>query len=276
MTDLVVRKLLVDLNTPFERRWNGRDAFRSAFFSALSMSFPVGEQYFMDSVRAGLKTLPEEKRAQFAVEVQGFVGQEATHRRVHALFNGQLDALGYANTIEKRALARIKKQAGMDPRIHVAATAATEHFTALFADWMLRHPEALEGAEERLQTLWLWHSAEESEHRSTAFDIYQAMGGGYAWRLRVFRFVSFIFMFDLLRQTVRNLWHDGALFSVSTWRSAAKLLFSKDGMIRGNVDMWRDYLREDFHPEQHDASRSQAWLAENTRHFVPVGVAAAA
>jgi predicted metal-dependent hydrolase len=276
MTDLVVRKLLVDLSTPFERRWNGGDAFRSAFFSALSMSFPVGEQYFMDSVRAGLKTLPEEKRAAFAAEVQGFVGQEATHRRVHALFNGQLDALGYANTIEKRALARIKKQAGMDPRIHVAATAATEHFTALFADWMLRHPEALEGAEERLQTLWLWHSAEESEHRSTAFDIYQAMGGGYAWRLRVFRFVSFIFMFDLLRQTVRNLWHDGALFSVSTWRSAAKLLFSKDGMIRGNLHMWRDYLREDFHPEQHDASRSQAWLAENTRHFVPVGVAAAA
>jgi len=276
MADLVVRKLLVDLSTPFERRWNGGDAFRSAFFNALSMSFPVGEQYFMDSVRAGLKTLPDEKRAKFAVEVQGFVGQEATHRRVHALFNGQLDAMGYANTIEKRALARIKKQAGMDPRIHVAATAATEHFTALFADWMLRHPEALEGAEERLQTMWLWHSAEESEHRSTAFDIYQAMGGGYAWRLRVFRFVSFVFMFDLLRQTVRNLWHDGALFSVSTWRSAAKLLFSKDGMIRGNVGLWRDYLREDFHPEQHDASRSQAWLADNSRHFVPVGVVVAA
>ena len=276
MTDLVVRKLLVDLSTPFARRWNGGDAFRSAFFNALSMSFPVGEQYFMDSVRAGLKTLPAEKRAKFAAEVQGFVGQEATHRRVHALFNGHLDALGFANTIEKRSLARIKKQAGMDPRIHVAATAATEHFTALFADWLLRHPEALEGAEERLQTMWLWHSAEESEHRSTAFDIYQAMGGGYAWRLRVFRFVSFIFMFDLLRQTVRNLWHDGALFSVSTWRSAAKLLLSKDGMIRGNVGMWRDYLREDFHPEQHDASRSQAWLAENTGHFVPVGVAAAA
>ncbi len=276
MTDLVVRKLLVDLSTPFARRWNGGDAFRSAFFNALSMSFPVGEQYFMDSVRAGLKTLPAEKRAKFAAEVQGFVGQEATHPRVHALFNGHLDTLGYANTIEKRSLARIKKQVGMDPRIHVAATAATEHFTALFADWLLRHPEALEGAEERLQTMWLWHSAEESEHRSTAFDIYQAMGGGYAWRLRVFRFVSFVFMFDLLRQTVRNLWHDGALFSVSTWRSAGKLLLTKDGMIRGNVAMWRDYLREDFHPEQHDASRSQAWLAENTRHFVPVGAAAAA
>jgi hypothetical protein len=58
MTELVVRRLLIDLNAPFPGRWNGGDAFRSAFFSALSMSFPVGEQYFMDSVRAGLKTLP--------------------------------------------------------------------------------------------------------------------------------------------------------------------------------------------------------------------------
>jgi len=276
MTDLVVRKLLVDLNTPFAARWNGGDAFRSAFFSALSMSFPVGEQFFMDSVRAGLKTLPEEKRAKYAAEVQGFVGQEATHRRVHALFNGHLERMGFANTIEKRSSARIKKQAGMDTRIHVAATAATEHFTALFADWILRHPEALEGAEERLQTMWLWHSAEESEHRSTAFDIYQAMGGSYEWRLRVFRVVSVIFITDVLRQTVRNLWHDGALFRLSTWRSGAKLLMAKDGLIRGNVGMWRDYLREDFHPEQHDASRSQAWLRDNTRHFVPVGSTAAA
>ena len=276
MTDLVVRKLLVDLNTPFAARWNGGDAFRSAFFSALSMSFPVGEQFFMDSVRAGFKTLPEDKRAQFATEVQGFVGQEATHRRIHALFNGHLERMGYANTIAERATARIKKQAHLDPRMHVAGTAATEHFTALFADWMLRHPEALEGAEERLQTLWLWHSAEESEHRSTAFDIYQAMGGSHVWRVRVFRYVSFIFMFDLLRQTVRNLWHDGALFKLSTWRSAAKLLFSKDGMMRGNVAQWRDYLREDFHPEQHDASRSQAWLRDNTRHFTPVSSPAAA
>ena len=276
MTDLVVRKLLVDLNAPFGARWNGGDAFRSAFFNALSMSFPVGEQYFMDSVRAGVKTLPQAKRDQFASEVKGFIGQEATHRRIHALFNGHLDRMGYANTIAERSTARIQKQAHLDPRVHVAATAATEHFTALFADWMLRHPEALEGAEERLQTLWLWHSAEESEHRSTAFDVYQAMGGNHAWRVRVFRIVSVIFMWDLLRQTVRNLWHDNALFKLSTWRSAGKLLFSKDGMVRGNIAHWRDYMREDFHPEQHDASRSKAWLRDNTRHFTAVSSALAA
>jgi predicted metal-dependent hydrolase len=276
MSELVVRKLLVDLSTPFTARWNGGDAFRSAFFNALSMSFPVGEQFFMDSVRAGFKTLPEAQRAQFAAEVQGFVGQEATHRRVHALFNGHLEKMGFANSIANRATARIKKQAHLDPRMHVAGTAATEHFTALFADWMLRHPEALEGAEERLQTLWLWHSAEESEHRSTAFNIYQAMGGSHQWRVRVFRYVTVIFMYDLFCQTVSNLWHDRALFKFSTWRSAANLLFAKDGMLRGNLPQWRDYLREDFHPEQHDASRSEAWLRDNTRHFTPVSSPVAA
>ena len=29
----------------------------------------------------------------------------------------------------------------------MAATAATEHFTAVFANWLMRHPEALDGAE---------------------------------------------------------------------------------------------------------------------------------
>lgn len=271
MSDLVVRRLLIDLSAPFPKRWNGGDAFRSAFMSALSMTFPVGEQYFMDSVRNGLKSLPPEQQQRYASEVQGFVGQEATHRRIHALFNGHLDALGYVNEVERRALRRIKANAHRDVRLHVAATAATEHFTSLFADWMLRHPEALEGAEPRLQTLWQWHSAEESEHRTTAFDIYQAMGGSHRWRIRLFRYVTVTFLCDITRQTVRNLWHDGSLFKLSTWRSGATMLFAKDGIIRGNYHGWRDYLATDFHPIQHDASLSEQWLRDNAAQFKVVG-----
>ena len=274
MTDLVVRRLLIDLNTPFAARWNGGDAFRSAFFSALSMSFPVGEQYFMDSVRSGLKSLPEPERQKFAQEVQGFVGQEATHRRIHALFNGHLAQLGFKNNIERRALKRLKANAHRDVRIHVAATAATEHFTAIFADWMLHHPEALAGAEPRLKTLWLWHSAEESEHRNTAFDIYQAISGNHVWRLRIFRYITVVFLTDVMRQTVQNLWHDGSLFKWSTWQSGFKLLMAKDGLFRGNYGLWRDYLAPDFHPSQHDATLSKQWLQDNTSQFTVVGQAA--
>src|SRR3990167_7168066 len=68
MTSLVVRRLLIDLETPFARHWNGGDAFRSAYFNALSMSFPVGEQFFIDSVRNGVKLLPEDQRAPFEAD----------------------------------------------------------------------------------------------------------------------------------------------------------------------------------------------------------------
>jgi hypothetical protein len=274
MTDLTIRKLLIDLNTPFDVRWNGNDAFRSAFFNALSMSFPVGEQYFMDSVRAGLKTLPEEVRAKWASEVQGFVGQEATHRRIHALFNGHLEKQGFNNVLERRAARRLQRYAHMETRIHVCSTAATEHLTAIFADWMLRYPEALAGAEPRLQTLWLWHSAEESEHRSTAFDIYKAMDGSERWRARIFRYVTITFLADVTRQTIRNLWHDKALFQWSTWRSCWRLLLAKNGMFRGNFAEWKAYMKPDFHPRQQESGLSEQWLRDNAQQFTAVGQAA--
>jgi predicted metal-dependent hydrolase len=274
MTELIVRRLLIDLTTPFEPRWNGGDAFRSAFFNALSMSFPIGEQYFIDSVRAGLKALPEHEHACLATEVQGFVGQEATHRRIHGLFNAHLEKQGYSNELERRAALRLQQNAHRDVRIHVGATAATEHLTAIFADWMLRHPEALENSESRLQTMWLWHSAEESEHRSTAFDIYKALKGSEEWRIKIFRYITITFLSDVTRQTVRNLWHDGSLFKWSTWRSAYQLLMSKEGMFRGNYRLWRNYTAPDFHPTQQDDSLSVQWFKANAKQFTLVGQSA--
>ena len=273
MTELVVRRLLIDLNTPFPSRWNGGDAFRSSFFGALSMSFPVGEQYFIDSVRSGLKTMPEAEQNKFAPEVAGFIGQEATHRRIHALFNGHLEKLGFDNWIERQSAARLVKNAGRDVRIHVAATAATEHFTAIFANWIMRHPEAFEGCEPRLKTLWMWHSAEESEHRNTAFDVYTAIGGDHLWRLRIFKYITTVFLSDVARQTLINLWHDKAFFQWRTWTSGWKLLFAKDGLIRGNYSLWRDYHSPTFHPSQHDAALSRQWLRDNTAQFALVGQA---
>jgi len=276
MTELVVRRLLIDLDQPFAARWNGGDAFRSAFFDALSMSFPVGEQYFIDSVRQAVKALPEAERERFADEVQGFVGQEATHRRIHALFNGHLERQGLRNDIERRAIRRMQANAHRDVRVHLAATAATEHFTAVFADWMLRHPEALEGAEPRLRTLWLWHAAEESEHRSTAFDVYTALSGHHGWRVRLYRYITVTFLWDLTRQTLINLWHDGSLLRRDTWRSAWRLLLARDGLFRGNFRQWRAYFARDFHPSQNDASLGRQWLREHEADYRVVGAAAGA
>jgi predicted metal-dependent hydrolase len=270
VTELVVRRLRVDLAEPFPRLWNGGDAFRTAWFNALSMSFPVGEQFFIDSVRLGIAKLAPEQRERMAAELHAFIGQEATHRQVHTLFNGQLAAQGHVNRWAERAQRRIRRLEGLDARAWVAATAATEHITAMLADWMLRHPEALQGAPARLQTLWTWHAAEESEHRSTAFDLYAALGGNLLWRRRFMRLVSWHFFIDVWRQTLRNLRHDGALWQRTTWRSAWQLLFAREGLFRQIRQPWRDYFRADFHPRQHDDGRAQQWLREHPEAAVPV------
>ena len=271
MTDLVVRRLLVDMQAPIARHWCGGDAWRTAFLNALSMSFPVGEQFFIDSVRNGHKALPDDLRARFEPAVRGFVGQEATHRRLHGLYNDHLAQLGLDNQWGPRAHERQALFEDADPRHPLAVTAAYEHFTAIFAEWMLRHPEMVASDDPRLTALWLWHCAEESEHRDIAFDLYRALGGNEAWRLTWFKRISTIFITDVLRQTVLNLRRDGTFWRWRTWASAASFLFGRDGLVRHTWTPWRDYLRADFHPGQHDDAAARDWLVAHRDAYVPVG-----
>ena len=271
MTDLVVRRLLVDMQAPIARHWCAGDAFRTALFNALSMSFPVGEQFFIDSVRKGFLALPPGQQERFRAEVQGFIGQEATHRRLHSLYNAQLERLGLVNAWDARARERLQPLQGQDVRHWLAITAANEHFTAILADFLLHHPDLLGDQDPRLVTLWLWHSAEESEHKCTAFDLYQALGGDHDWRIRWMKRLTTIFLLDTLRQTLLNLKRDGTLWKWRTWRSAASYLFGRRGLVRLTYRPWRDYFRRDFHPSQQDASAARRWLAEHADQFVPVG-----
>jgi len=266
---LPVRRLRIDLDTPLPRHWAG-DAFRTAFFNALSMSFPAGEQLFIDSLKKGLAALPPDERARFEPEVRGFVGQEATHRHLHARFNAHLGAQGLRNAWERRILGRRAQLEALDVRNWVAVTAATEHLTAVFAEYLLARPQLLAAAPERLQQLWQWHSAEEIEHRSTAFELYRALGGAEPWRTGIFRVVLRLFLLDAARQTLNNLWHDGSWWRPSTWTAAARFVFGRDGFWTVSRPLWRGYLRDGFHPAQADGSRALRWLADHAGLATPV------
>jgi predicted metal-dependent hydrolase len=261
---LTVRHLQVDLQTPWPRHWAGGDAFRSAWFNALSFSFPAGEQLFIDAVKMGQARLDEAGRARFAAEVQGFIGQEATHRRVHQRFNQQLERQGYVNHWEGRIRHRIASQMqGLDARAWLGVTAATEHLTAILSEVLLSRPGLLADAEPRLRDLWLWHASEESEHRCTAFDLYRALGGNETWRRRLFVVVSMHFVLDLTRQTAHNLWRDGHWWRPATWAGAWRLLLGRDGVLRHAWRPWRRYFAADFHPSQGDGAAAAQWLASH-------------
>ncbi|MFC7462721.1 metal-dependent hydrolase [Hydrogenophaga defluvii] len=269
-----VRRLRVDLDTPLPRHWCDGDALQSAFFNALSMSFPFGEQFFIDAVRAGVAALPADQAKALQAEVQGFLGQEATHRHLHTRFNRHLQAQGLHNAWEGRAQTRVRQLQGLDSRHALAITAANEHFTALFADWVLSHPTLFTHTEPRLKALWQWHSAEELEHKSTAFDVYRALGGDERWRRRWMRRVTVFFLSDVARQTLLNLHRDGQLWRWRTLRSGWRLLLGQHGLLRLGWRPWCAYFRADFHPDHQTTPRADAWLRDHGDWFETVGQSA--
>lgn len=277
MPHLTVRKLQVDLASGFARHWHGGDAFRSQYYNALSMSFPVGEQFFIDSVRSGAALLPQEPRYDHLRElVQGFIGQEATHRHIHGLYNAQLEKQGLVNVWAVWAGWRIKRSQRLHVLHHLAVTAAYEHCTAVFADGTLRYASWFDAAEPMMQTLWRWHAAEETEHRAVAFDLYQALGGSYLRRALWFGWVMVLFSLDASMQTTVNLWRDKSLLRPRTWWSALTFFWGRDGAAWRCALPLLAYLRPGYHPDQERnaepaSTLAAQWLAAHAAQWRAVG-----
>jgi uncharacterized protein len=80
-----------------------------------------------------------------------------------------------------------------------------------------------------------------------------------------------VFLMDVLRQTVNNLQRDGSLWRWSTWRSAGRHMFGRQGLLRTCFKPWRAYFRKDFHPAQQNSDLSENWLRDNHAQFTRVG-----
>jgi uncharacterized protein len=266
--DLVVRQLLVDLKDGFPRHWNGGDAFLTQYYNAFSMSFPEGEQSFIDAVRMCLPLLPlDAKYDKLRADAKDFIGQEANHRRVHEQFNAVLAQQGLHNTWQHRIVKRLawSKTKKIHPLNYLATTVAYEHMTAVFADLHLSHPDLLAKATPQMQALWRWHSAEESEHRALAFDLYQACGGNYRNRMVTAVIAMSTFYWDSTRQTVSNLWHDKTLFKPSTaWSALNYFWHPKTGLTWAVLKPFASFVRRDFHPwKDCNQAASADWLNSN-------------
>lgn len=262
---LTVRKLDIDLSQGFSRHWLGGDAFRTQVFNAQSLSFPVGEKYFIDTVRAAL---PLVKNARLRHQGQLFIGQEATHSHLHAQYNAHLARQGHRHVIARFIAWRIRASQSLPVQSKLAITMAYEHYTAIFAEGVLGRQEWLRGAQEPLKTLWNWHSAEEAEHKAVAFDIYRALGGGYVRRVAWFAYVSALLVLDSLVQTAHCLYQDATLFKLSTWRSALVFCFGAKGLAWLVLPRSLAYLAPRFSPwDHHHAQPAQNWLAEHAHRY---------
>ena len=80
-----------------------------------------------------------------------------------------------------------------------------------------------------------------------------------------------LFSVDTIRQTTLNLWHDGSLFKPSTWWSAAKFLFGKNGFVWTSSKPLLAYFKRDFHPNDDPFGDNQqlaaSWLQRHADNW---------
>ncbi|OLF73066.1 hypothetical protein AWH62_08945 [Maricaulis sp. W15] len=236
------------------RWWMGGNAFSTAWHNALSVTFPAGETFFIESVRRFQKDVPPE----LAAQIKDFARQEAFHTREHNAFNARVIADGYdvsraLKTVEE-SLAQAREG---HPVAQLSITVSLEHFTAIFAHLALKDRSLYADTDRESQRMWLWHAIEEIEHKSVAFDTYahimREVKPIKRWGIRcaVFARVSRDFIVKRWRESLDLLAQDG-IKGVRARAGLAWYLWGRPGILRRVLPAWLAYFQPGFHPWQID------------------------
>ena len=261
--DVQPRKMSFEYPERIPEYWYQNDPVPTHFFHSLSILFPEGERFFMDSVRHYEKKImdPELRR-----QVKGFMGQEGQHSKEHLRYNRMLAEKGYnVAAMEGRLLWGLDALRRYYPRrFQLAITCALEHFTAIMAHVLLSRPEMTTGMDPHHAEIWKWHAIEETEHKAVAFDVYRATGGSYWTRIGMMLYITGYFIFETDRNFFHFLFRDKLLFSLRTWWSFLRWGFIKPGFLRRVIPLYFQYFRPNFHPWNLDNARLvAAWKAEH-------------
>ena len=221
----------------------------SHLLTALSSTFPIGEQFFVHSVR-NVRDKVQDERLQ--AQIAAFIGQEAMHSKAHAEFNDAWRRDDYQLDHFQAWLARRDEFIRtVHPKLQLAITCAFEHFTALLGGYILRHPEVLSTLDEDATKLWVWHAIEEIEHRAVAFDVYQAVYKDDKVRRRIMRSVTTGFA-SLTFYSASRLFVQDRRKSLPKVSGNLYGLYLVSKMLIELIPEYLSYYKKDFHPSEID------------------------
>jgi predicted metal-dependent hydrolase len=248
------------------RWWLAGDPIASAWFAVLSATFPRGEAFFVESVKACREGAPPE----LAVAIRAFTAQEINHTREHLALNKAARAAGYDLSLTEANVEWLLDLAhGRWPPLNLVATAALEHFTAIIAHEVLADPIHLAGSDPQVAALWRWHAIEEIEHKGVAYDLWLHVTRDWSawrrWRIQSKAMLAISTQFVAYRwqETVDLLAQEG----LTGWRTRLRLfdyLMRRPGILRRALPVWLAWFRPGFHPWQID---DRALITRAEREF---------
>ncbi|MHA6318068.1 metal-dependent hydrolase [Altererythrobacter sp. CAU 1778] len=240
------------------RRWWAGEPFGTAWHNALSATFPRGEAFFIEAVKAHRPKAGDGADPRLEAEIRAFVKQEINHTREHIAFNRLAEDHGYdIKAIDRRVEQLLALTKGRPPIANLAVTMALEHYTAMMAHEFLANPAHFAAADAEVRDMWRWHAVEEIEHKGVAYDTWNHATKDWTawrrWRVRslVMLLVTGRFFKNRWIDTISLLAQDG----INGWKARwglFKYLTVTPGVVRRIFPSWLAYFRPGFHPWDHD------------------------
>ncbi|MDR0237636.1 metal-dependent hydrolase [Acinetobacter sp.] len=240
----------------------------SAYFASLSIFLTRGEDLVIDTARYHRDFITDPLLKQ---RVTSLIGQEAIHSKMH-------EELNEAYLIRDLPVKLFRTWAGwafeygferLPQPMKLSLMAGIEHFTAVLAEYMMNHEEIFfRSQDEKQRAIWMWHMLEESEHKDIAFDVFQELSNNYLLRIAGFfpALITILVLISAASFLVPFYRNPKNLISLRYWRDIPynfRLIFGlKDGVYGSSFKHIFDYLRPDFHPNDHDTSEFLEYYKE--------------
>lgn len=267
--------------------WITGDAFSSHTFNGINLLLPEGEFWFC---RVYNKALPQIKDAKLKEDVQAFIRQEAIHARAHIKGQAYLENHQYSIeeglNLSKKLFGTLLSDQPFESRLfkqkrieeywlilRVGIIAAIEHFTGVIGQWALDHEETWKknNVNPEMSDLFLWHLAEEVEHRNVAFDLFhhllQNKVGFYISRQVIMAVVFPVFLYLLVEvgQSLARQDSDAEMQEIAKASIFKALLeLQRVGTKTGNIPTFTyltksviRWVAPNYHPE-HEGNTEQA------------------
>lgn len=192
MADITVRKVKFDFPDELDDVMPGDDPVAESYLVAFSMTMPYLEPYLIRIYRSVLDDITD---VDLAADVRAFIGQEAqhfqNHRRINEVIRRQLGepAGTELQAVEDRLEADYRRfNADKSRRFNLVYAEGFEAMTCAMAMTMFADVAAGDGLGSNgrfgaWQQLWSWHAAEEIEHRTVAFNVYEHLEGNWPYRV---------------------------------------------------------------------------------------------
>ncbi|MDB5229167.1 MAG: hypothetical protein JWN78_3360 [Bacteroidota bacterium] len=257
-----IRKVNFIFEKPFPKHWYNDNPIATHFMNAQHLAFPDGEKFFIRSVKAFADVYandPELKK-----RVNNFIGQEGTHYAEHQKFwdimeSQDLQPQKFLKFFRATAWNGLEKAIrkyfpnGSGDKMALSVTVGLEHFTAMLAESGIINKEITKNMPEEMRDLFMWHAAEEIEHKSIPFDVLKKVDDSYALRISGMAVATWGLWFYLTSGMISLTINDKDIkrSEIPKYLLLFGRNFSKSFGGTMAEQYWQ-YFRRDFHPDQID------------------------